>query len=608
MSDPSANRLSSGGLFQIVKYAAVVLIALKSLLVLPKITNILLAGDNDDMMRLMSVRAWLDGQSWFDMTQYRILPPEGISMHWSRLLDFLIATIIVPASWFVPMAQAEQIGLVAWPAVLLAVLVILVANGTNRIFGALAAYFAIICLFLWPPIASLYFRPGRIDHHNVQVLMMTLVAFNMVWQGRPLVRGAVAGIAAAFSLAVGLEMMALVVVAGSIMTVRASFGMAEANRLLAAFCTTLTAASALFFVAQTGSNLWLVPQCDALAMPVLSVTVIAACACLIPMAAQRWLSQPALRLLATIVVASLGLWIFWPLLQPCLAGPYGKLPPEVQKLMSTRITEAQPGLVFLMRQPFAYNSTVTPVAGAIVLAIVFWIRRTWLPAETVQRNAVLQMILLGSVGLIGSFFQIRAIGMAACAVPFLTGFVFQSLVQLWTQRPKFTTAVVVVLCAFATLLAPQLNDISAQVVRATGGTDALKKLRPEMLDASCDSLKSLTALNALPKARILTTLNFGAPLILVTHHDGLSAPYHRSAAAFSNGIFPFETAANMQSALTSTGADYVLLCRKTNYGGDLAIANGLLHGEMVAGLTPFVFESDDFALFKAPPTTATPNP
>ena len=40
----------------------------------------------DDAMRLVQVRDWLAGQSWFDLTQYRLDPPSGVDMHWLSLI------------------------------------------------------------------------------------------------------------------------------------------------------------------------------------------------------------------------------------------------------------------------------------------------------------------------------------------------------------------------------------------------------------------------------------------------------------------------------------------------------------------------------------------
>ena len=43
--------------------------------------------DADDYLRLQQVRDWLGGQSFFDVTQYRVDPPRGLPMHWSRIVD-----------------------------------------------------------------------------------------------------------------------------------------------------------------------------------------------------------------------------------------------------------------------------------------------------------------------------------------------------------------------------------------------------------------------------------------------------------------------------------------------------------------------------------------
>ena len=51
-------------------------------------------SDTDDNMRFAQVRALLQGQGWFDLRQHKIDPPNGISIHWSRLVDLPIAALI----------------------------------------------------------------------------------------------------------------------------------------------------------------------------------------------------------------------------------------------------------------------------------------------------------------------------------------------------------------------------------------------------------------------------------------------------------------------------------------------------------------------------------
>ena len=52
-------------------------------------------GDNDSLMRLVQVRDLIGGQDWYDLSQYRMGPEGGFTMHWSRVVDAPIAVIVV---------------------------------------------------------------------------------------------------------------------------------------------------------------------------------------------------------------------------------------------------------------------------------------------------------------------------------------------------------------------------------------------------------------------------------------------------------------------------------------------------------------------------------
>src|SRR3546814_9579708 len=66
-------------------------------------------GDTDDNMRLMQVRGLLDGQGWYDLRQYRLNPPGGFDIHWSRLVDLPIAGLILLFKPFVGNGEAERL-------------------------------------------------------------------------------------------------------------------------------------------------------------------------------------------------------------------------------------------------------------------------------------------------------------------------------------------------------------------------------------------------------------------------------------------------------------------------------------------------------------------
>src|SRR5215467_4071610 len=67
----------------------------------------------DDAMRLVEVRDLLAGQSWFDLVQHRLAPPDGVNMHWSRLIDLPIAVLIRAGETVLAPIDAERFALIA---------------------------------------------------------------------------------------------------------------------------------------------------------------------------------------------------------------------------------------------------------------------------------------------------------------------------------------------------------------------------------------------------------------------------------------------------------------------------------------------------------------
>src|SRR6266849_10510789 len=72
----------------------------------------------DNAMRLVEVRALLDGAPWFDPHEPRIAPPLGYDTHWSRLIDAGIAGLIVLFRQLVAPDLAERLARCIWPLLL----------------------------------------------------------------------------------------------------------------------------------------------------------------------------------------------------------------------------------------------------------------------------------------------------------------------------------------------------------------------------------------------------------------------------------------------------------------------------------------------------------
>ena len=94
-------------------------------------------GDPDDFMRLDQVRDWLAGQSWWDVRQYRMDPPAGADMHWSRLVDLPIAACLLLARLVLPEPAASIAAMTAVPLLQL-LLAMALLRALMRTLGASA--------------------------------------------------------------------------------------------------------------------------------------------------------------------------------------------------------------------------------------------------------------------------------------------------------------------------------------------------------------------------------------------------------------------------------------------------------------------------------------
>ncbi len=585
---------------------ALVVILLPMIWAAPFARETLIGGDNDDIMRWMSVKDFLAGQGWFDMSQHRVEPPEGLSLHWSRYLDAALAGLYSLLALILPPEAAERWTLVIWPNLLLVALIGVVAKGTGRILGKAAVMFAIMAVLMWYPLRGITFANARVDHHDLQILLMTCVTMAMVWPERNLLSGILAGLAAAFSLAIGLEMLVFVAVAGIILFLRAAFDAEGARARLAGFCAALLGGSAIFFAGQTAPSEWLTPHCDALSMPFLAILLIAAVSCGVPLAFYDRIRAPALRIAITGGLTVAGLWLFSALISPCLAGPYGMLPPEVQDLITSKITEAMSGYDFAMIRPLTLMDIVLPIFAVTMLGSAFWLhdRKNW---SAIERAAIGQMLVFCWMGLLGSMIQIRMNIIAAPALPFLSGFVFARMVLKLQATRHLREAVLLGVAVITIFYAQQLNGPVMKIANLVSQQDLSQKIESATKDKGCRDETTLAHLDALPPARILTQMNLGADLLLTTHHYPLSVPYQRGAWTFWNGSFPFRSQELMLRAIAQSKPEYVVLCKTSINDALHPFAQELRAGKLPSWLQPVSVGDDQLLVLRvALPTLPKP--
>jgi hypothetical protein len=548
--------------------------------------DIFATADNDSLMRLVSVRDWLAGQGWFDTNSYRVLAPEGVSLHWSRYVDAGIATILWPAMQLLPATQAEATALILWPTLLLLMLLALNARAGLALFGPAGAAVAVLGAILWPVTGHAYFRPGVIDHHNVQILLLSVVILSLVGTARSGTRGLIGGAAAAASLAVGLENLLPIAAAGLILFVRAALAPGVHRAQLAAFAVALAAAGTLLFAGQTPPSEWAVAHCDELGPPVLGLVWTAAAVSLAAAWALGRAAAPRARLGIALGLGVLGAVAALPILLSCAGGPYGALPEEAQAIIATRIAEAKPAYRFALEGQKLFFSHILPALAAVTLASLLWLSGRSRDTDAAARAAAGVFLIFGWLGIAAAFFQVRLLVLAAPVVPLLMAYVLSRLLAARrAHRESLPAALALIGAAGATVFLPALV-LSVSIARVVAAEPSGAP-SGDQASSDCRTPERLRSLDGLPRGRVLSDLNLGTPLLAHTHHDVLAAPYHRSAPAFTNGILPFDgDEAGLRAAIAATGADYLVFCRGAVDGDGSPFWNDLRADKGAPGLAP----------------------
>jgi hypothetical protein len=501
-------------------------------------------GDTDDNMRMMQVRGLLAGQDWYDLRQYRLNPPEGFNIHWSRLVDLPIAALILLFKPLVGTGQAERLAAGIAPLLPLGLTMAGLALTVRRLVAPAAWPLAIIIL-TGATAAMLMFMPLRIDHHGWQLAMLSLTVAGLA-DPRRARGGALVGGASAVSLTIGLEMLPYAAMAGAIVGLRWVWDAGEARRLIA-YALTLGGGSAAGYAAFASyDNAAL--RCDALTPVWLSV-VTAAGGLFFALA---W-ANPRSRGLRFGMAAAAGAAIvagFVLAFPQCLQRPEG-VSDELARTWLNNVREARP--IYLHPFRNAFPIAALPVAGAIgaIVAAV----RAWRTERFAAWAAVALFVTFASALLL---WQVRA-GPAAqlLAVPGATALAW--IVVPWCLGHRLMLVRVVGSVAAFLLISGLFAGLALRwlpIDRPDTRAQTVSRAA-----ARCASLPAMQQLNRLPRTTLFTHVDLGPRLITTTHHNGIAGPYHRNGEAILDVHHAFQGAPERFVATARAhGATHLLTC------------------------------------------------
>ncbi len=507
----------AAALYWLVTAAAIALISL------PKAKD-LIGPDNDDVMRLVEIRDWFGGQSWFDLMQYRLGLSGGTLMHWSRFIDTPIGGLIKLFSLFMPMEMAEGVAASVWPLLLVGPLLLAFGFAGRRMGGevdgprvmhialGLGALFAFTCM---------KFRPGALDHHNVQLVLAIGIAALLADRRGSALGHAAAGIATALAIAIGAETVPLVAVVCLCVGARWVWQGAAFAAGARAFGVSLALAITAAFFATVPPSAYAAVTCDSLSLGFYSLSALGG-AGLFGLACLPARIAIVARLAASVILgAILGVAVL--LIAPqCLGSPLANLDPMLVELWLNNVIEAQSIFGQAQQSP----ETVAGFYTVGLFAILVCVFRIWRGDE---RGLHLLFLVLIAASWAVSLIQVRGSLFAnLLSIPPLALLV-ADLQKLARENQK---SLVINLGFVAATLAsvPAVWGVGGVIWKkgpASASADVMSMGDTQAAD-ECGTAEDMAALRSLPPGTIAAPSNRGAGILRFTQHRVLSAPYHRN--------------------------------------------------------------------------------
>lgn len=503
--------------------------------------------DPDDQLRLVQLRDFLNGQSWFDSTQYRMNPPDGAPMHWSRLIELPLAMLVLLLRPLFGQPVAEMIAGTLIPLILLGWITYMLSRIATRLASSEAGVAAAL-ITLSSGALLIQLRPMRIDHHGWQLTMAVLALSTIFWSD---VRkaGIVLGIALAVWLHISLEGAPMTAAFFLLLGLRWVRKAQEGQRLswtVASFALT----SVLLYFGTQARGLGAPTYCDTISPPHIKAVLLAA---LVMIPAIRFLPADWRLRLATAGIAGGGaLAVIFASAPQCIGGAFGNLNPVVHEYWYSKVSEGLP----IWHQ--VWRTSVNLGAGLICGAISYLVLRGRLNRKDRHKLDTIGFFFL--YGLLLSVFVVRTVSVAtAYAIP-VTAVLIADLFKRYRQSKQPVERVTLV-AVMLFLLVPGAAVSSLTREAPEKPQRAVKSGAATPPNGECQSALSVRALSSLPKGTFVAPFDMGPMILVQTPHNVLASSHHRNEAAMRDHIQIFRSAPEASRRLIQArGIDYLAVC------------------------------------------------
>jgi len=538
-------------------------------------------GDTDDALRLVQVRDFLMYGNWYDTTISQMGGGEALVSHGSRLIDLPVAWLISFFSLFTTYLVAELAAQVVWPLILLLMLARFFVWDAERRAGPDAGLIALILLLLCST-GIFQFNPGRIDHHNAQILS-AVVGLLLTWRALgDAVFGWWAGAALAVGLVIGFEALPLVAASVGMACLFACFdkGAREgATRTVMTLCLGLIAGYAVAVSPQNWSNV----VCDALSPNLLGLTAAGALASALLISRFRG-AGPLVWVGIYAAAGTVGIALYLGAEPACVGGAFSGMEPIVKTHWLAGVVEGKTLWQLGQIKP----SLAFGYLGVMALTLAVLGREAWLHRDT-ERLYIGAVVLLA--GLYGFYY-----------IKFMPYGALLGLVPLacWIARlPAMGATSASSVRIRAVLLCNQTLFIliASAVISLFSNVEAGAKKKLSSSVSVCSEKADLARLNTLTPGLIISDIDLGPYIAASSRHIAYAGPYHRIHDSLADLLTLLHGPLSEAGAqLAAMKADYVVLCgverkRKVLAGtpgriSESTFSEHMRRGGSLAGLSP----------------------
>lgn len=335
-------------------------------------------GDVDDLLKAREIRLLIGSGDIFDRTIPGILQPQPFVSHWPWIVDMPYALVALALRPVLGDAGALSAAFFWVPLLLLAPTLMCLRGIIGRLgFERPDSAFLVGTLPLLGIVGE--FQPGRIDYHNLQMLLLALSVWLILSPGRW--TALANGVVTALAIAIGLELALFFLIVMAIHAIEFVIGDSRAGKRLRAYGAGLAIAACGLFFAITAPADYATALCDRYSSP-LALALIAAGASFVIVSVAAVRAHPVARLTGLALCAAGSASALAYLFPHCLAGPYGGLPDYVRESwLAPRLQErslfSRPDFVLSSDMVYKGIAIIGALASIVAAASLSWRDRAW---------------------------------------------------------------------------------------------------------------------------------------------------------------------------------------------------------------------------------------